>query len=137
MLNWRLEEEKYVDEIVVKYLKNIPALSRIFMSNKQLNKNIEYLKEQARQKYRANKLDKYLEEIKKERNRINDLLNNINTAFDEYLEEHKHLISKNIKPFQMEAKPYYNLSEPTLSKLEVVNIHCKPFSISFIQEKID
>lgn len=137
MLNWRLEEEKYVEERLKEYRKELNVLALMFMSKKQLNKNIEHVKEQSRQDYRANKLDKYLEEIKKERKRINDLLNNINTAFDEYLEEHKHLISKNIKPFQMEVKPYDNLSEPTLSQLEVVSIHCKPFSISFIQEKID
>ena len=137
MLNWRLEENQYVEERIKEYRKELNVLALMFMSKKQLNKNIEYVKEQAIKSYRANKLDDYMEEIKEERKRIDDLLNNINNAFNGYLEEQKHLISKNIKPFQMEAKPYDNLSEPTLSQLEVVSIHCKPFKIEFIQEKID
>lgn len=107
------------------------------MSDKQLNKNINYITEQAKLEYRSQKLDSYLEDVKEERKRINDLINDINNAFNDYLEEQKHLISKNIKPFQIEANPYDNLTEPTLSQLEVVTIHCKPFKIAFIQEKID
>ena len=41
MLNWRLEEREYVSNKVDEYLKKIPSLSRIFMSDKQLNKNIK------------------------------------------------------------------------------------------------
>ena len=81
MLNWRLEEREYVSNKVDEYLKNIPSLSRIFMSDKQLNKNI--------------------------------------------------------KPFQIEAKPYDNFSDPTLSQVEIITIHCEPLKLSFIQENID
>lgn len=137
MLNWRLEEREYINKKIDEYLQNIPALSRIFMSDKQLNKNINYITEQAKLEYRSQKLDSHLEDVKEERKRINNLINDINDAFNDYLEEQKHLISKNIKPFEMELKPYDNLSEPTLSQLEVVTIHCKPFKIAFIQEKID
>lgn len=137
MLNWRLEEIEYIKIKIDEYLQNIPILSRIFMSDKQLNKNINYITEQAKLEYRSQKLDSYLEKLKEERKRINNLINDINNAFNDYLEEQKHLISKNIKPFQIEAKPYDNLTEPTLSQLEVVTIYCKPFKIAFIQEKMD
>ena len=136
MLNWRIEENQYVEERLEEYRKELSRLALMFMSEKQLNKNIAYITEQAKLNYRETKLDDYIDEIIEERKRINDLVNNMNTTFNEYLSQQKHLISKNIKPFQIEAKPYDNLSEPTLSQLEVVTIHCEPLKLAFIQEKV-
>lgn len=137
MLNWRLDEGEYISNKIDEYLKNIPSLTRIFMSNKQLNKNIWYLTEQAKLEYRSQKLDGFLDEVKEERKRIDKLVDDLNNKFDDYINKQKHIVSKNIKPFRIEAKPYDNLTEPTLSQLEVVNIYCEPFKIAFIQENID
>ena len=137
MLNWRLEEREYVSNKVDEYLKNIPSLSRIFMSDKQLNKNINYITEQAELEYRSKKLDGYLDEIKEERKRIDKLVDTLNNKFDDYMSKQKHIISKNIKPFKIEAKPYDNFTEPTLSQVEIITIHCEPLKLSFIQENID
>jgi hypothetical protein len=136
MLNWRLEENQYVEERLKEYRKELNGLALMFMSKKQLNKNIAYITEQAKLNYRATKLDDYLDEIIEERKRIDKLVNDLNNKFDNYMSEQRHIISKNIRPFQMEAKPYDGLSEPTLSQLEVVTIHCEPFKLAFIQEKI-
>ena len=70
MLNWRLEEKEYVSNKVDEYLKNIPSLSRIFISEKQMNKNIKYITEQATLEYRSQKLDAFLDDVKEERKRI-------------------------------------------------------------------
>ena len=137
MLNWRLEEREYVSNKVDEYLKNIPSLLRIFMSDKQLNKNIDYITEQAKLEYRKKKLDGFLDDVKEERKRIDKLVDDLNNKFDDYMSKQKHIISKNIKPFQIEAKLYDNFTGPTLSQLEVVNIYCEPFKIAFIQENID
>jgi len=136
MLNWRLEEKQYVEERLKEYRKELNGLALIFMSKKQLNKNIDYITEQAKLNYRAAKLDDYLDEIEEERKRIDKLVNDLNGKFDNYMSNQQHIISKNIRPFQMEAKPYDGLSEPTLSQLEVVTIHCEPFKLAFIQEKV-
>lgn len=136
MLNWRLEENQYVEERLKEYRKELSGLALMFMSEKQLNKNIAYITKQAKLNYRATKLDDYIDEIIEERKRINDLVDNMNATFNEYLSKQNHLISKNIKPFQIETKPYDNLSEPTLSQLEVVTIHCEPLKLAFIQEKV-
>ena len=137
MLNWRLEEREYVSNKVDEYLKNIPSLSRIFMSDKQLNKNINYITEQAKLEYRSKKLDGYLDDVKEERKRIDKLVDDLNNKFDDYMSKQKHIISKNIKPFKIEAKPYDNFSEPILSQVEIITIHCEPLKLSFIQENID
>ena len=137
MLNWRLEERKYIAEKIDEYYKSISGLQRIFISEKQMNKNINYITEQAKLEYRSKKLDGYLDEVKEERKKIDKLVDDLNNKFDDYISKQKHIISKNIKPFQIEVKPYDNLTEPTLSQLEVVNIYCEPFKIAFIQEKIE
>ena len=137
MLNWRLEEREYVSNKVDEYLKNIPSLTRIFMSNKQLNKNIRYLTEQAKLEYRSKKLDGYLDAVTEERKRIDKLDDTLNNKFDDYMSKQKHIISKNIKPFQIDAKLYDNFTEPTLSQVEIITIHCEPLKLSFIQENIN
>lgn len=136
MLNWRLEENQYVEERLKEYRKELNGLARMFMSDRQLNKNIEYITKQAKLEYRSIKLDDYLDEVDKERERIDKLIDDLNNKFNGYINEQKHIISKNIRPFQIEAKPYDNFTEPTLSQLEVITIHCEPFKLAFIQEKI-
>ena len=136
MLNWRIEEREFVDKEINEYYKNLLVFQRLVMNKKQMNKNINYITEQAKLKYRSKKLDNILDDVLKERKRINDLIENLNNKFDGYISEQQHIISQNIRPFEMEAKPYDNISEPTLSQLEVVTIYCKPFKLAFIQEKI-
>ena len=138
MLDWFEEEKQYVDKAVDNYLKEQSKMPLGFMiSRKTLNKNIEKIKKEATDRYRFDKLMKYRGEIEIERKRIDKIVEEINNKFDKYMSKQKHIISKNIKPFQMEAKPYDNYSEPTLSNLEVVTIQCEPFRIAFIQEKLE
>lgn len=137
MLNWRIEEKEYVDKKIHDYLDKMSALARIFISEKQMNKNLNYISDQARLEYRRNKLDSFLDEVQKERDRINNLVDDLNNKFNDYINNQQHSISKNIKPFRVEAKPYDGYSEPTLSKLEVVSIKTEPFELAFVQERID
>lgn len=137
MLNWRLEEREYVEKKIEEYYKSITALQRIFISEKQMNKNINYITEQAELSYRERKLNDYINEIKEERKRIEKVVEDLNNKLNEYLEEQKALIGKEIGPFEIEAKPCNNFTEPTLRRTEVVTIHIKPMKLSFIQEKID
>ena len=137
MLNWRLEEREYVGKKIEEYYKSITALQRIFISEKQMNKNINYITEQAELSYREIKLNDYIDEIKEERKRIEKVVEDLNNKLNEYLEEQKALIGKEVEPFEIEAKPYDNFTEPTLRRTEVVTIHIKPMKLSFIQEKID
>lgn len=136
MLNWRVEEEKYVETQISEYRQSITALQMMFMSKKTLDKNIIYISQEARLKYRRNKLDTYMEEIEKERKRIDELVDKMNKKFDEYMSNQQHIISKNIKPFRLEAKPYDNLSKSILEQLEIVTIQCEPLKLAFLQEKI-
>lgn len=136
MLSWRIEEDKYVNKKINEYLNKIPALARIFISEKQMNKNINYISDKARLEYRRDKLDSMLNEVKEERERINDLVNDLNIKFDDYLHKQQNIISKNIKPFEIKVKPYNNSSKITLEQLEVVTIQCEPLKLSFIQEKV-
>ena len=137
MLNWRLEEREYVGKKIEEYYKSITALQRIFISEKQMNKNINYITEQAELSYRERKLNDYINEIKEERKRIEKVVEDLNNKLNEYLEEQKALIGKEVEPFEIEVKPYDNFTEPTLRRTEVVTIHIKPMKLSFIQEKID
>ncbi len=137
MLDWREEEKQFIQDKIDNYRKNQAKMPLGFLlSAKQNTKNIEKITEKATQEYRYFKLIKYEAEIQEERKRIDNLINEINDKFDNYLNKQQHIISKNIRPFKMEAKPYYNYSEPTLSNLEIVSILCEPFKISFIQEKV-
>lgn len=137
MLNWRLEEREYVGKKIEEYYKSISAFQRIFISEKQMNKNINYITEQAKLSYRERKLNDYIDEIKEERKRIEKVVEDLNNKLNEYLEEQKALIGKEVEPFEIKAKPYGNFTEPTLKRMEVVTIHIKPMKLSFIQEKID
>lgn len=137
MINWIEEEKQYVDRAVDNYLKEQSKMPLGFMiSRKTLNKNIEKVKKEATDRYRFNKLMKYRGEIEEERKRIDKVVEEINNKFNDYLESQKDIISKNIKPFKIVAKPYDNPKEVTLEQLEVVTIQCEPFKLSFIQEKV-
>ena len=133
MLNWRIEEEHYIREKLRNY--KTPFLFCLFKSEKKINENLNKFVDNARLEYRKNKLDDIMLEVKKERERIDNLINNINSKFEDYMYRQNHIINKNIKPFRIDVNEYDN--EPTLSQLEVVTIHTEPFKLSFIQEKID
>lgn len=137
MINWIEEEKQYVDRAVDNYLKEQSKMPLGFMiSRKTLNKNIEKVKKEATDRYRFDKLMKYRGEIEIERKRIDKVVEEISNKFNDYLESQKGIISKNIKPFKIVAKPYDNPKEVTLEQLEVVTIQCEPFNLSFIQEKV-
>lgn len=135
MINWELEEKRFVDEKVNDYRKNLPILSLIFMSEKKLNKNIEKIKINAMLQYRRKKLDNFIEIVKEERKRIDKTVNQINEKFLEYLKSQKALISKKIKPVEIKSKDYYNIE--TAEFYEIVYIYLEPFKIGFIQEQLD
>lgn len=135
MLNWRIEEEDYIREKLREYKE--PFLFCLFKSDKKKNENLNKYVDSARLEYRKSKLDDILLEVKKERERIDKLVNDMNSKFEDYMNKQNHIISKNIKPFRIEAKPYDNYSEPTLSQMEVVTIHGEPLKLSFIQEKLE
>lgn len=137
MLNWRLEEREYVGGKVDEYYKSISGLQRIFISEKQMNKNIDYITEQARLEYRSKKLDGFLDEVNEERKRIEKAVEDLNNKLNKYLEEQKALIEKEVEPFEIEVKPYDNFTEQTLRRIELVTIHLKPMKVCFAQEKID
>lgn len=137
MLNWRLEENQFVEERLKEYRKELSGLALMFMSEKQLNKNIAYITEQAKLNYRARKLDDYLDEIKEERENIKKQVEDLTNKLNGYFEEQKALIEKEIEPFEFKLRPYDNFAESTPKQLEVVTIHIKPMKLSFIQEKID
>lgn len=137
MIDWIKEEKQYIDRAVDDYLKEQSKMPLGFMiSRKTLNKNIEKVKKEATDRYRFDKLMKYRGEVETERKRIDKVVEEINNKFNDYLERQNHIISKNIKPFKIEARPYDNYTEPTLSNLEVVTIQCEPLRLSFIQEKV-
>lgn len=137
MLNWLEEEKQYVDKAVEHYLKEQSKMPLGFMmSRKTLNKNIEKVKKEATDRYRYEKLRKYELEIIEERKRIDNLVNDINNKFGDYMYKLSNLISRDIKPFKMVVKEYDNLDVLSPKKLERVDIQCEPFRLSFIQEKI-
>ena len=137
MLYWRIEEEEYIYQAVKKYIDNLSGWAMIFMSEKAYERNIEYVKRQARDAYRERKLDDYLNEVKEERKRIDALIEDINAKFNEFLDKQQHIISKEIKPFELKAVESSSLLEYVEPGLEVVKIECEPFRLAFIQEKID
>ncbi len=137
MLDWIKEEKQYVDNAVDNYLKEQAKTPLGFMiSRKTLNKNIEKVKKEATDRYRYEKLREYELEIIEERKRIDNLVNDINNKFEDYMYKLSNLISRNIKPFKMIVKEYDNLDVLSPMKLEKVDIQCEPFRLSFIQEKI-
>ena len=137
MLNWIEEEKQYVDKTIEHYLKEQSKMPLSFMiSRKTLNKNIEKVKKEAVDRYRYKKLRKYEIEIIEERKRIDNLVNDINNKFGDYMYKLSNLISRDIKPFKMVVKEYDNLDVLSPKKLEKVDIQCESFRLSFIQEKI-
>lgn len=135
MINWELEEKRFVDEKVSNYRKKLSIFSLLFMSEKKLNKNIEKIKIDAMLQYRRKKLDNFNEIVKEERKRIDETVNQINEKFLEYLKSQKALISEKIKPVEIKAKDYYNIE--TAEFYEIVYIYLEPFKIGFIQEQLD
>lgn len=135
MINWELEERKFVDDKISEYRKSMSILSLIFMSDKQLNKNIENIKNKAILQYRKEKLDNFIEIIKEERKRIDETVEYINQQFLEYLKSQKALIKEDVKPFKIEATPCDNFVE--LKQIELVKVYSKPFEIAFLQENLD
>ena len=135
MLNWRVEEEKYVSKKIDEYLDSLSKTSILFTSQRTRNENLKLVEEQARLSYREEKLDSMLDEIRKERERINDLVDDINNKFCTYLEDKIFLMpSYEDKLVAINARPYHEQNQ--LVELEVVEIELKPLKIGFIQQKI-
>lgn len=135
MLNWRVEEEKYVSKKKDEYLDSLSKTSILFTSQRTRNENLKLVEEQARLSYREEKLDSMLDEIRKERERINDLVDDINNKFCTYLEDKIFLMpSYEDKLVAINARPYHEHNQ--LVELEVVEIELKPLKIGFVQKKI-
>lgn len=135
LLDWHRGEELYIQRMVDNHLKEQAKMPLGFMiSRKTLNKNIEKVKEDAKNRFREMKLLFYESQIEEERKRIDKVVEDINSKFEKYMNKQRNIISKNIKPFKIMCKEYNEFSP--LEQLEVVSIHCEPFEISFIQEKI-
>lgn len=76
--------------------------------------------------------------IKKERNRIDELIDEINSEIMKYLKEKKALIDETIKPFKVNVKKYNNPDEIQPMSTHVVTIALNPqFKISFIQKDME
>ena len=135
MLNWHKEEDDYVFK-KLKKCKYLSLISRMLMSEKRFNKILESETTKAKLEYREKRLNEDLNIINEERKRINNLVNDMNLKFEEYLKSQKEIISRNINPFKIEAKPYdsVNLNQVPL---EIITIYCEPFQIKSIQEKIE
>lgn len=134
MLNWRIEEQAYIQKQFEKYYKNLSTLQRLFMSEKTNKKNLEYIKQNAQLEFRRMKLDKNLDEIKDERKRINNVVTDINNNFNEFLKKQKCVIQAKIKPFEIEVNETTKLDET--KELEIIYIYSEPFKMGFMQEKI-
>lgn len=135
MIDWKLEEKRFIDEKVSNYRKSLSTLSLILMSDKQLNKNIENVKIEAMLQFRRKKLNDLVEIVKEERKRIDKTIEQINERFLEYLESQKALISKEIKPIQIKLTNYDDIENAKF--YEIVDIYLEPFKIGFIQERLD
>lgn len=139
MLNWRIEEEDYIKKAIDNYFKEENKNPFSFlMSDKTRRKNIQYVTDKARERYRQEKLEKYEEEIKEERKRIDKIVKFINDKFETYIKGIKEQINHKIRPFKLEVEEYDNrYSEPiSIQSLEKVTIKCEDFKIAFIQERI-
>ena len=134
MLNWRVEEEKYVRKKKDEYLDSLSSLNILFTSQKTRHENLLLIEERARMSYREQKLDSMLDEIRKERDRINDLVHDINNKFSNNLQEQMCIINEKIKPLEINVRPYHDYTQ--IDELEVVEIELKPLKIYFVQQKI-
>ena len=139
MLNWRIEEEDCVKKAIEEYFKEENKNPFSFlMSDKTRRKNIQYVTDKARERYRQEKLEKYEEEIKEERKRIDRIVEYINNEFETYIKGIKEQINHKIRPFKLEVEEYDNrYSDPvSIQSLEKVTIKCEDLKIAFIQERI-
>ena len=139
MLNWRIEEEEYIKKAKDKYYEEESKNPfSLLMSNKTRIKNIQYVTDMARERYRQEKLEKYEKEIKEERERIDKVVEEINNKFEIYIKGIKEQINDKIRPFKLEVEEYDNLNNnPTsIQSLERVIIKCEDLKIAFIQESI-
>lgn len=138
LLDWQKGEKIYIQKMVDNYLSEQAKMPLGFMiSKKTLNKNIEKIKEEAKNNFREMKLHFYESQIYEERKRISVLVDRINCEFLKFLNTQSDLISKNIKPFKINVKDYKNYNKGiTIQDLEVVIIQTEPFKLSFLQEKV-
>lgn len=131
------EEKKYIDERIEEYYKEQAKMPLGFLISKKANaKNVQKITDDARKNYRYKKLMKYEVELREERRRIDNLVNEMNSKFEDYMYKLSSLISRNIKPFKLEVKEYDNYDFTSPVNLERVTIQCEPFKMSFIQEKL-
>lgn len=137
MLNWRIEEEDCVRKAIEEYFKEESKNPfSCLMSDKTRRKNIQYVTDRARERYRQEKLERYEEEIKEERKRIDIVVEKINNEFEIYMKGIKEQINHKIKPFKLEIGNYSNSNDMSIQALEKVTIKCEDLKIAFIQERI-
>lgn len=135
MLNWRLEEQQYVDEQMEKWREQYwKGIGCLFISEKKYQKLKQEEEEEVRKSFRIAKLDNYFYEIVKERQRIDNIIENLNKQFDEYLIDIGGFVKNNIKSIEVKVVDYNMPCE--LTPMEFVDIQLKPLKVSFLQEKI-
>lgn len=79
MLNWRIEEEDCVKKAIEKYFEEENKNPFSFlMIDKTRRKNIQYVTDRARERYRQEKLERYEEEIKNLKEKNQHIFANVN-----------------------------------------------------------
>lgn len=136
MINWRTEEEMFIDKKIREYRKNLSTWELIFMNEKRLNKEIEYIRSQAKTEFRSRKLDEFVDIVENERKRIDKVVESLNDKFSDYLDSQKALISKKIKPIKMIARDYRSNDISDITPYETVEVYIEPIRVAFLQEKI-
>ena len=135
ILNWRWEEQQYINKAIEDYYKNKNIFARIFTSEKQEQKNIDYITTNAKLDYRRHKLDKMLDCIEQERKKINDVVFSANEQLKEMLNKisidlpDKELFEINVRPM----KERYEVFD---APMESVYIELKPYKIQYIQQSL-
>lgn len=134
MLNWKIEEQEYIQEEFEQYYKNLSTLQRLFMSERTNKKNLEYIRQNAQLEYRKMKLNKIIDEIQDERKRINKVVDDINNNFNDFLKEQNCIIQEKTKAFEIKSNEVTSPTEVT--PMEIIYIYSEPFKMGFMQEKI-
>ena len=135
MNKWDIEEDEYVYKKSLEYYNKLGWFYKIITSEKKLNKKIKEAMKDVRLKYRAEKLNYLENKLNGERERINILIDKINSDFNDFIVKNQGLIDSKTVPFKIKVRPY-NGNIDYLG-LETVTIYFEPMAISFLQERVD
>lgn len=135
ILNWRWEEQQYINKAIENYYKNKNIFASIFTSEKQERKNIDYITTNAKLEFRKQKLDKMLDCIEQERARMNDVVSWANKELKKMLKEISiDLPDKELFEIKVRPEECYEVLE--LPPMEAATIELKPYKIHYIQQSL-